>query len=258
MTHNPVQSSEERRPGNTMPASRRCSLRHVVVLVAALGETLTTAGCGATTKPPTPADRGRVTAINDALVRHDHAAFERECRAGSCFELTDNRYDNSTPLIMAAITGDRRAVRLLLDAGADPDVTNDHGRDALMSAAEAGHLEIVQELLRRGADVRAKDERGATALLLASLRNRAPVVAELIRAGADVSARDKFGQTPLHVATVRGRMQVARMLLANGADVNAEDEEGWTALRLARRYGYAGLEELYLCEGADDPESESN
>ena len=45
-----------------------------------------------------------------------------------------------------------RAVRALLEAGADPDVKHALGPTALLLAAERGHLRVIRTLLVRGAD----------------------------------------------------------------------------------------------------------
>ena len=86
----------------------------------------------------------------------------------------------STPLVMAAWVGNRRAVRLLVEAGADVNAVDGNGMTALDWSAifrDAGNIKL---LLRHGANVNRHDNRGGTAFY----RAFAPRIArELSRAG---------------------------------------------------------------------------
>jgi ankyrin repeat protein len=73
------------------------------------------------------------------------------------------RLAKSTPLMAAARAGPR-AVRLLLEHGADPNLPNDFGETALMHAARAASgVDSVELLLAKGADARLKDREKRTA-----------------------------------------------------------------------------------------------
>lgn len=55
-----------------------------------------------------------------------------------------------------------RILNLLLDAGADPNVTNEHEETALYTVIEYGSIEDLQALIDAGADVNHKDRNGLT------------------------------------------------------------------------------------------------
>lgn len=76
--------------------------------------------------------------------------------------------DNS-PLMEAATRGDEKAVRALMEAGADPDVTTKYNQTALMLAIGEGHTEVVKYLLDRGARTDVVDYLGMTAEKYAKL-----------------------------------------------------------------------------------------
>ena len=141
-------------------------------------------------------------------------------------------------------------VRLLLDAGAQLETTNDLGETPLFAASsEYGtqgekmrdYVAIVRELLVRGAATNTR----ATAvyqdanlpLLVASRRGHAAIVRELIAGGADKNARDLRGKTALHFASGEGSADAVRELLKRehgaDADVDARDDKGRTALHAA-------------------------
>lgn len=86
----------------------------------------------------------------------------------------------SLHLTQAARGGHMAVVRMLLAAGADPNIPEGEGVTALTVAAQAGHLEVVKALLAAGADRNYRTPQG-TAVELA-LRSGHTDVADVIRA----------------------------------------------------------------------------
>jgi ankyrin repeat protein len=97
---------------------------------------------------------------------------------------------------------------------------------------EINRAEVVRLLLQAGADPNISDEDEITPLIVAAWD--ADAVLLLIRAGGNVNAQSKKGFTPLINCA---EPQVARVLLANGADPSVRDADGKTALEVARKYG---------------------
>lgn len=83
------------------------------------------------------------------------------------------------PLFLAASEGRLRAVRYLLDEGADVNARGSDGNTALSEATFYGHATVIKELLVRGADVNAVSG-GGTALDIAINRKDAAII-ELLR-----------------------------------------------------------------------------
>lgn len=135
--------------------------------------------------------------------------------------------EGRTALGVAALLGRQDVVRLLLDRGADPNAAGAKGQTALHAAAEGGHVEIAEALLAKGARVNAADADGRTPLHVASWRHD-DMVKCLLRKGAHADARTKDGRTPLHSGSLS--VDSVRALLDAGAPVNAVDKEGRTPL----------------------------
>jgi uncharacterized protein len=73
-----------------------------------------------------------------------------------------------TPLMWASGYGKNDAVTLLLNAGADANIQDDRGQNALMMATSAGYVDVVTQLLNHGAQPELKDNSGKSAFDLAS------------------------------------------------------------------------------------------
>jgi uncharacterized protein len=119
----------------------------------------------------------------------------------------------ATAYLMAAKAADAEMMKLLLTAGANPQVTTKAGRTALMVAAgidmwyvneDSGTnedaLEALKVALAAGADVNAVNNDGETALHGAAFRGSNEMVQLLVDAGAKLDVVSKLGFTPLMVA----------------------------------------------------------
>ncbi len=144
-----------------------------------------------------------------------------------------------TALMLAAAKGHVEIVKLLLAAGADPNLraSGFHAGEftALTAAMEAPptvRVKMVDVLLAAGAQLNPVNA-GRTPLMRAIEKKDLSMVEILLRRGADVNGRNYQGLTPLMAAVVESSPAAAKLLLDAGADVNARSEDGRTALSLA-------------------------
>ena len=174
-----------------------------------------------------------------------------------------------TALLAASAMGRTKAATVLLDGGADPNVTDATGFSPLHYAARRkGAVGIITALLAHGAkpDVRLNEKhptyfvsgvalQGATAVALAAEINNLDAIKALVAGGADPLIPTAQGTTPLMLAAGGGTdvagarsleerataVQTAKFLVEHGADVNAAGQFGWTALHTA---AYQGLNDV--------------
>jgi ankyrin repeat protein len=116
-------------------------------------------------------------------------------------------------------------------------------------AAITGHKEVVELLLANKAAVNAKSYEGHTPLHWAARVGHKDVAELLLVNMAKVNDKNVFGQTPLHAAARYSHKDVAELLLVRGAEVNAKDIFGGTPLHLAVLYGHKDVAELLRQHG---------
>lgn len=170
-----------------------------------------------------------------------------------------------TALESAAYFVDLEAVRLLLEAGADPNLADRWGLTPLLASLtvipreEDGQLELIRLLLARGADVNVvRRMNGSTPLFDAVQRGGTgtKLTELLLSYGADPNARDGTGAIALGYA-VQGvhRPSAADMVLVlvkAGADVNARDRAGRSIAVIAASTGNQAMLPLLGKLGATD------
>ena len=173
------------------------------VAVAAKAATLPVADSNALVEAVQADDRASVARI---LATHPNVNSQQD--------------DGSTALAWAAVRCNTEIARLLLKAGANPNLTNEHGVGPLYIAIENRSAPIVRMLLAHGATPNLARENGETLLMLATRLGQIEVMKALLDRGADVNAREKkFGQTALMWAG--GHPEATRLLLQHGADIHA-------------------------------------
>jgi ankyrin repeat protein len=158
-----------------------------------------------------------------------------------------------TPVVRAAMSGDKAAVRALVEQKADVNAPLADGTTALHWAVRADDLETVDLLIRAGASVKAADRYGLTPLSIACSNASAAMVRKLLDAGADPNSADPNGETVLMTATrTEGGADVVKLLLESGAAVNARDKiVAQTALMWAVRANQPQSVRLLLDRGAE-------
>jgi ankyrin repeat protein len=101
-------------------------------------------------------------------------------------------------------------MRLLLEKGADPNISTFAGTTALMAAAginwvvaqtftesPAAQIEALKLCLEKGADVNAANSMGLTPVFGAANRGADDILAFLVEHGARLDVKDKEGRTPM-------------------------------------------------------------
>jgi ankyrin repeat protein len=157
--------------------------------------------------------------------------------AGAEMKAPDGVRLRRSPLVLAAMTGDSDAIRLLLTHGSEASA------EALSEAVTFGHADAVRALVAAGADVHVTESSGVNLLHWATIANRSSVVPILAGAGVPLDAVDDNGFTPLmYAATVDlGDTETLKALLQAGADRTVRNDQGRTPLGQARHYRHTRI-----------------
>lgn len=119
------------------------------------------------------------------------------------------------PLFIAVFNNHIEAVRLLLAAGAEPNLKDDEGYSPLRFCVQKGYLEMARLLLLCGANKTIHEAGGGGS-----------------------------GMNALGMAAYWFDVEMVRLLLAHGADPHVEDADGWTVFdKLQMRVGRTDLPE---------------
>jgi len=161
-----------------------------------------------------------------------------------------------TALHMAVAEGNLPGVRILLEAGADPELRTriDDCETAGEMAAQAGAVRIVELLalersLAAGKDINKLDKHGQTALMVAAHKGHEELVQFLIGRGAALDHTAKYRLSALMLAVIAGHTRIVEKLVRAGANTSlrgsgAPGFKDKTALDLAVEQGRADMADL--------------
>ncbi|CAE7311642.1 ANK1, partial [Symbiodinium necroappetens] len=156
----------------------------------------------------------------------------------------DTSLEAATPLGEACNNGDIDSVRLLLEARADVDASDNDNDTPLLQATFHGHVHVVDALLEARASTESMQDDDSTPLSVAAcegLESHQEIVRLLLRARADTEARNCDNETPLFVASEFGNESVVSLLLQARANPHAENHIGRTPMLAASTENHAGI-----------------
>ncbi len=130
-----------------------------------------------------------------------------------------NKEEGFDPLGLAAFFGHSEAVKVLLEHGADVNQKppSRFANTAVDSAVAGDHTDVVRILLAAGANPNVRSEANYTTLHKAAVHGNLEIVRMLLDRGADVHAVRDGGHTPLDDAMEKGHAAIADLLRARGA-----------------------------------------
>lgn len=154
------------------------------------------------------------------------------------------RFECKTPIVVACKNRNIELIQLLINKGADFNVSNHLAGTPLTNACKAGHNDVVELLLEHGANVSLIDIDGKTPLGVARAKKHLTIIKQLI--DKRFENRDKT----LSSACYEGDLNAVKKFIKAGAKVNLNDNV-IAPIKAACLAGHADVVKELICEGAD-------
>lgn len=134
---------------------------------------------------------------------------------------------------------------------------NDNGQTVLHVASIVGCLDIIQLLLDAGANVNISTKfEGRTPLHLACLANKIQAAKIILRCAAcNIDAKDFNGDTPFHLAARNNNVKIMKLLIRNGANTNIRNSQNATPrLELEKQMSKDVVLRILKCNSVEYPD----
>lgn len=201
-------------------------------------------------------------------------------------DLEAKHSNGGTALLEAATGGQEKAVKFLIEKGADIVSSDIDGVTPLMAVASVGSLDATNQIIeslkaKMSADelkehINLFSDSGGSAVMFAAAGGHVECAKALMAEGADIHAIAKQkegypeklqkmieegqvveddphvdGVTGLHVAAQSGHLEMVKLLVENGINVSHKDDEGRIALTLAVANSHADIAKVLVAAGSD-------
>ena len=154
---------------------------------------------------------------------------------------------------MAAESGSKNVMEMLLDLKADVNEQNKDGETLLALAAWYQHIDMVNLLITHEADINKSDKQNGTPLSLAAARGDVAIMERLIEEKANIN-----GTPALVCAVYNGKIDALMLLLKHPVDVNFLVKDKATPLLVALERGYFDIANVLIEHKADVNVTDSN
>ncbi|KAK9763693.1 hypothetical protein K7432_009404 [Basidiobolus ranarum] len=182
---------------------------------------------------------GDISVVNNYILANPESVFLR-------LQPTDQ-----TPLMLASIENQPAIVESLLDHGAHIDASDNERQTSLILATRLGHQEVVRILLQRGANPNlTMGPQNRTSLMIAIENEQNEIFNMLIQHEANHGYPDLRLRTPLMYAAEQGRDHMLQTLIEKGARIQDRDGEDSSAVMLASYKEHQKTAQILLESGA--------
>ncbi len=136
---------------------------------------------------------------------------------------------------VAAIEGDAKKVKALIDEGLKVNASNEGSNVSSMTfAALKGNVEVMDILIQNGGNVNLVEKDGITPIETAIAEGQVDVVKLLVENGADIHRKNKFGISPIQMMVSSSYDDIKKLVSDNKEVVTDQEnkkESIWNKIR---------------------------
>ena len=177
-----------------------------------------------------------------AAVEHGHVRIAESFLSRRLDFQKLNKNDVYKPATLAAKSGSRDMLELMIRANCSLKAKDDNDWNALHFATQQGHSQLIEPLVANDVPVKATTRMKDTPLILAVKGGHFTATEILLRSkGTSVIVEDGQAQQPIHHATRAGSVEIFNLLISNGAKIAVENAFGWHPIHIAVAYGHTTL-----------------
>ena len=165
----------------------------------------------------------------------------------------DLKYVDKYPLNLAAKNDNQEIIKLLINAGSDPNTKDYDGRTPLFWAVFNGNTDMEEDLLKAGANKYDVPNESPSLFDMSTKNGYEEVVKDVVQALLDNNS-DDYHNIVLNWASKCGYQDIVCLVLKAGAQPNIKGSEGKTPLFWAVEKGYKIMVKQLLRAGADPNE----
>ncbi len=163
----------------------------------------------------------------------------------------ETQHSEESMVYIAAQYNSPEVMRVLLDAGADPNIVGGEYGTALQAACASGREDMVMWLLDKGAKLDLYGGYFGDPLRAACYHGFTSIAKAMIAAGSDVSHEGGDWSCPLYAACLQQREDIVELLLGHGASTDVYGAAYDSALQAACSKGNIEIAEKLLAAGSN-------
>ena len=153
-----------------------------------------------------------------------------------------------TALHYACYNGNIKIIKLLVDNGADINITNNNGLNILHLAAQGNQSTVIYYFIHKyKMNINSSDKLGNTCLHWACFYNNDKVLNFLLLCDKiNINAKNKNGFTPLHFCVLGKNSRAIKKLITCGGDISIKNNENQTCLSLSIKKNYKEIKDILI------------
>ncbi|XP_067667463.1 ankyrin repeat domain-containing protein 50-like [Haliotis asinina] len=158
-----------------------------------------------------------------------------------------------TPIMVAAIEGQREVFDLVMSKGGDASLVDKNGDSILHWVCRGGQVEMVKYVISLNfTDINSRGQFGKTPMMVAAAQGHRRVFDLIMSKGGDASLVDKNDDNILHWVCRGGHVEMVRYIISiNVVDINSRGYYRRTPMMVAAAKGHRQVLDLVMSKGGD-------